>query len=241
MKKLLTLAVLAFCLFAGSSSRPIDHMSAAGPGIPASAAPAALAVPGTPVAPLLKGGWVSLFDGKTLNGWKVGENAATFSVEDGAIVAHGETAHLFYEGDVKNHDFRNFDLKADVMTEPGSNSGIYIHTTYQEGGWPAKGYEVQVNNSHTDWRRTGSLYAIQDIKEVYVKDNVWFTEEVSVRGKNIVIKINGKTVVDYTEPENVQRPQGMEGRVLSSGTFALQGHDPKSKVHFKNIMVRPLD
>ena len=188
-----------------------------------------------------KSKWISLFDGKTLTGWKVGENAETFSVDSGCIIAHGKTAHLFYEGDVHNHDFKDFEFKADVLTRPGSNSGIYIHTDYQEGGWPAKGYEVQVNNSHTDWRRTGSLYAIVDIKEVYCPDNVWFTEYVSVRGKHIVIKLNDKTVVDYTEPENVQRPADMVGRVLSHGTFALQGHDPNSKVYFKNIMVKPLD
>jgi len=73
-----------------------------------------------------------------------------------------------------------------------------------------------------------------------VKDNEWYTEHIMVQGKRIIIKINDKTVVDYTEPENVQRPKGDEGRVLSSGTFALQGHDPNSKVYFKNIMVKPL-
>jgi hypothetical protein len=184
--------------------------------------------------------WISLFDGKSLAGWKVGANAETFRVEDGMIVANGETAHLFYDGDVQSHNFKNFEFKADVMTTPGSNSGIYFHTTYQESGWPAKGYEVQVNNSHTDWRRTGGLYAIDDVKEVFVKDNEWFTEYIKVEGKRVIIKLNDKTVVDYTEPENVERPKGMEGRVLSSGTFALQGHDPKSKVYFKNIMVKPL-
>jgi hypothetical protein len=184
--------------------------------------------------------WISLFDGKSLNGWKVGENAATFTVENGTIVAHGNTAHLFYVGDFKNHNFKNFDFKADVMTTPGSNSGIYFHTEYQESSWPSKGYEVQVNNSHTDWRRTGSLYAVQDVKEVYVKDNEWFTEHIIVQGKRVIIKINEKTVVDYTEPDNVERPKDMAGRILSSGTFALQGHDPKSKVYFKNIVVKPL-
>ena len=186
------------------------------------------------------GGWISLFDGKSLDGWKVGENAATFSVENGTIIAHGNTAHLFYEGPVKDHNFKNFEFKADVMTEPGSNSGIYFHTQYQESSWPAKGYEVQVNNSHTDWRRTGSLYAVQDVKEVYVKDNEWYTESFSVQGKRVIIKINDKVVVDYTEPDNVQRPADMAGRIISNGTFALQGHDPNSKVYFKNIMVRAL-
>ena len=177
---------------------------------------------------------------KSLKDWKVGANAATFRVEDGMIVVNGETAHLFYDGDVQGHNFKNFEFKADVMTTPGSNSGIYFHTAYQESGWPAKGYEVQVNNSHTDWRRTGSLYAIEDVKEVFVKDNEWFTEYIKVQGKRVIIKLNDKTVVDYTEPDNVQRPADMAGRVISSGTFALQGHDPKSKVYFKNIMVKPL-
>ena len=186
-------------------------------------------------------GWISLFDGKSLNGWKVGENASTFTVQDGAIVANGPVAHLFYDGEVKNHDFRNFEFKTDVMTTPGSNSGLYFHTAFQQSSWPQKGYEVQVNNSQEDWRRTGSLYAIQDVKEVHVKDNEWYTESITVKDKHVTIKINDKTVVEYDEPENVQREKGMEGRVLSSGTFAIQGHDPKSKVYFRNIMVKPLD
>jgi hypothetical protein len=185
-------------------------------------------------------GWISLFDGKTLDGWKVGENAATFTVDSGCIIAHGNTAHLFYNGKVQDHNFKNFHFKADVMTRPGSNSGIYFHTAYQESGWPSKGYEVQVNNTHTDWRRTGSLYAIQDVKEQLAKDNVWFTEEIIVQGKKVTIKVNGKVAVEYTEPDNVQRPADMKGRVISSGTFALQGHDPNSKVYFKNLQVKIL-
>jgi len=184
--------------------------------------------------------WISLFDGKTLNNWKVGNNAGTFTIEDGMIVVNGPVAHLFYDGDVNNHQFKNFEFKADVMTTPGSNSGIYFHTEYQQGGWPKKGYETQVNNSHTDWRRTGSLYGIQDVKEVYVKDNEWYTEYIKVQGKRIVIKINDKTVVDYTEPDNAERTEGNSLRKLSDGTFALQGHDPKSKVYYKNIFVKVL-
>ena len=97
-----------------------------------------------------------------------------------------------------------------------------------------------MNNTQEDWRRTGSLYAIQNIREVYVKDNEWFTEYIKVEGKRVIIKLNDKIVVDYTEPAEVQRPKGSEQRILSSGTFALQAHDPNSKVYFKNIMVKPL-
>lgn len=184
--------------------------------------------------------WISLFDGKSLNGWKVGDNASTFSVDSGMIKVNGKTAHLFYDGTVANHNFKNFEFKADVMTRPHSNSGIYFHTQYQDSSWPEKGYEVQVNNSHSDWRRTGSLYGIDDVKDTLVPDNVWFTEYIKVSGKEVIIKINDKTVVDYTEPENLQRDDDIKGRVISSGTFALQGHDPGSTVYFKNIMVKIL-
>jgi hypothetical protein len=183
---------------------------------------------------------INLFDGKSLTNWRVNENPSTFKVEDGMIVANGPRAHLFYEGPVMNHNFKNFELKVKLMTTPGSNSGIFIHTQYQETGWPSKGYEVQVNNSQSDWRRTGSLYGIDDVKEVYVKDNEWYTEYIKVQGKNIVIKINDRTVVDYTEPDNLERPKDAAGKRLSSGTFALQGHDPASKVYYKEIMVKSL-
>lgn len=187
-----------------------------------------------------KNGWISLFDGTSLNGWKASENPATFHVENGAIVVNGPRAHLFYEGPVQNHDFKNFEFKAQVMTTPGSNSGMFIHTAYQENDWPSKGYEIQVNNSHTDWRRTGSLYAVQDVKEQVVKDNEWYTEHIIVQGKHITVKINDKTVVDYTEPDSLNAPGSTVTKKLSSGTVALQGHDPKSKVYFKDVMIKPL-
>jgi hypothetical protein len=184
-------------------------------------------------------GWKYLFDGKTLNGWKPSENKETFSVQDGMIAAGGPRSHLFYVGPVKNANFKNFELKADIMTKPGANSGIYFHTEYQETGWPNKGYEVQINNTHSDWRKTGSLFDVNDVKESFAKDNEWFTEHIIVRDKRIIIKVNGRTTVDFTEPENFKHPTFAE-RKISSGTFALQGHDPKSIVYFKNIMVKPL-
>ncbi len=185
-------------------------------------------------------GWINLFDGKSLEGWKASENPSTFKVEKGLLVVHGPRAHLFYEGPVLNHNFKNFELKVRVMTTPGSNSGIFFHTKFQQDGWPSKGYEVQVNNSHTDWRRTGSLYAVQDVKEVYVKDNEWYTEHIIVKDKNVIIKINDRTVVEYTEPVLSDSLANIEGKKISSGTFALQGHDPESKVFYKEVLVKPL-
>ncbi len=184
-------------------------------------------------------GWVSIFDGKSLAGWKVGENASTFSVQNGELVVFGPRAHLYYDGPIQNHVFTDFEWKADVMTHPNANSGMYFHTEYQEGGWPSKGYEVQVNNSHTDRIRTGSLYNIVNVLDTPpARDNEWFTQHIAVTGKTVTIKVNGKTTVEYTEPAGVTRPADMAGRLISKGTFAIQGHDPKSRTHYKNIMVR---
>jgi hypothetical protein len=185
-------------------------------------------------------GWIPLFDGTSLNGWQASENPSTFKVDSGMIIVHGPRAHLFYTGPLQRGDFKNFEFKARIMTTPGSNSGLFIHTAYQEEGWPAKGYEVQVNQTHTDWRKTGSLYAVQDVKETYVKDNEWYTEHIIVRGKQITIKINDRTVVDYREPDSVAQTIPVGGKRLSSGTFALQGHDPDSKVYYKEVLVKPL-
>jgi hypothetical protein len=185
-------------------------------------------------------GWVSLFDGKTFNGWKYSENPGTFSIEDGSIKVAGVRSHLYYDGPLMNHDFKNFEFKAQVMTKPGSNSGIYFHTVYQDKGFPDKGFEVQVNNSHTDWKRTGGLYDIKDTREVYVGDNTWYTEYIRVEGKHVIVKVNDQVVTDWTQPEDFVPAKNHVGRIISSGTFALQGHDPKSIVYYKDIMVRPL-
>jgi hypothetical protein len=184
-------------------------------------------------------GWVKLFDGKTLNGWKISEpEKNSWKVENGAIVAHGERSHLFYVGDPQ--PFVNFELKVEVMTKPGSNGGIYFHTQPLETGWPKYGYEVQVNQTHTDWRKTGGLYAVQDVKEQLVKDDEWYTYHITVKGKRITVKINDKVAVDWTEEEGRQPGKDFT-RVLDKGTFALQAHDPKSVVYYRNIMVRRLD
>jgi hypothetical protein len=94
-------------------------------------------------------------------------------------VAHGPRSHCFYVGGFKNRTFKDFELKVDVMTLPGSNGGIFIDTDYLDTGWPAKGFEVQVNNTYVkDPRKTASLYEVKDNGEEVAKDNEWFTEHI---------------------------------------------------------------
>jgi len=184
-------------------------------------------------------GFVALFDGKTFAGWKTAtENTNTWKIEDGALVAHGARCHLFYVGDER--PFKDFELKVDVMTEPGSNGGIYFHTKYQPEGWPRQGFESQVNNSHSDWIRTGSLYGLVNVGHAAAQDNQWWTQHIIVKGNRITVKVNGETVLEYNEPPGAQPGKDFT-RKLDEGTFAFQAHDPKSVVRYKNIRVKRLN
>lgn len=205
---------------------------------------------------LAEDGWISLFNGKDLTGWK--SNAATeekpeektnaFEVKDGVLHVQGGRAHLFYVGEDGKASFKNFEFKAKVKlgsTEAGSNSGIYIHTQFEDKGWPSKGYECQVNSTkHKDPKKTGGLYAVEDVLNVSpVKDEEWFDYEIKVDGKHITIKINGEVTTDWTEPEGwdpSKELKNMDGRKLSEGTIAIQGHDPISRVYYKDIKIKPL-
>ena len=186
-------------------------------------------------------GFISLFDGKSLKGWKVNkENPKSITVKDGNIVIDGPRAHLFYAGDVENHNFKNFVLRAQVKTFPMANSGIYFHTKYEDSGWPYAGFEAQVNNTHGDPKKSGGLYAVKDVNPAPAKDGEWFDYEIRVKGKKVNIKINGKVTSSWTEVPNAPHLKSMPGRKLGSGTFALQAHDPKSVIHYRNIRVKPL-
>ena len=190
------------------------------------------------------GGWQSLFNGKDLTGRSASETPDCFFVENGVLVMKGGRSHLFYDGPVSNGDFVNFEFSAEIMTTSGSNSGIYFHTVYQETGWPEKGYECQVNVSHSDKIKGGSLYGVANVLKVHARDGEWYTQEIIVRGKRVITRINGEVTVDYVEPDVIQPGEGdrtnWPGRLISHGTFAIQGHDPDSTVYFRNIKVRPL-
>ncbi|MEN6496515.1 MAG: family 16 glycoside hydrolase [Thermoguttaceae bacterium] len=191
-------------------------------------------------------GWTTLFDGKTLSGWKASESADSFRVENGAIVVHGPRSHLFYVGNGAGADFQNFELRAMVMTAPGANSGFYFHTEFQPTGFPKKGFEVQLNNSYVaqgkfrELKKTGSLYGIRNQYKAIVPDNEWFPLDIVVTGKRARVSACGVLLIDYVEPVLPSAGPNDTQRRLSHGTFALQCHDPNSKVFIKDIEVRRL-
>lgn len=182
-------------------------------------------------------GWYQLFNGINLDDWTASENADSFKVVNGMIQVDGPRSHLFYDGPIQAAIFKDFELEVEVKTSAKANSGIYFHTEFQNRGWPCKGYEAQINNTHSDFKKTGSLYAIRDLKQSPVQDNQWFSYGLKVQDRTIEIKINDQSVNVYTEPRRLNRPH----RQLDQGKIALQSHDTTNKVWFRSIKVKPLN
>jgi hypothetical protein len=207
------------------------------------------------------GDFTPIFNCKDLSGWKSNEETpGCFSVEDGAIKVSGGRAHLFYVGSGEKAEFGDFELRLKIKTLPKANGGVYFHTKFEDSGWPTQGFECQVNASHKDPRKTGSLYGVVDVlvlkpgektpkgsllnhvrEKTPTVDGEWFDYHIIVSGKKITVKINGETAVEWTEPEGFDPAKAlhnMPGRKLGRGTFAIQGHDPDSVAYYKDIQLK---
>ncbi len=170
-------------------------------------------------------GWIEMFDGKTLDGWKASESPENWAVEDGCITGKGSRSHLFW----MERKCTDCEFRAEVKISDKGNSGMYFRAKFMEG-WP-EGYEAQVNATHKDWKRTGSLYNFANIKEQLVEPDTWYSQHIIAKGNHIIIKVNGKTVVDYVDEANTH----------AEGYLALQQHDPGSRVWYRNLKMRPIE
>jgi FKBP-type peptidyl-prolyl cis-trans isomerase len=185
----------------------------------------------TSVVPVEKDGKVVAYEGKL----KDGKQVPLWRVEDGVFIGSGPASHLFSE----RGDYQNFRYRVEAQINDHGNSGQYFRTQFGPG-FP-KGYEAQINSTHRDPIRTGSLYPAFGklspeeldkvlVKEMLVPPDTWFTQEVIAEGNHIVIKVNGKTTVDYRDPNNT----------YTRGHFALQGHDPGTVVKFRKVEIKEL-
>jgi len=169
-------------------------------------------------------GWISMFDGKTLDGWKANEHPDSWKVVDGAIVGDGPASHLFW----MVRECEDCEFRAEVKLNHSGNSGMYFRTAMGPG-FP-KGYEAQVENTSPDPQKTGSLYNICKVTEQLIPDDTWWTQDITVQGNHVIIKINDKVVTDCTDPQNR----------YTKGYLALQQHNAGSVVQFRHLMMRPL-
>lgn len=171
-----------------------------------------------------KDGWISMFDGKTLDGWKANERPASWKVVDGAIVGDGAASHLFW----MKRECEDCEFRAEVKLNHSGNSGMYFRTAMGPG-FP-KGYEAQVENTSPDPQKTASLYNICKVTEQLVQDDTWWTQHIIVKGNHVIIKVNGKVVTDCTDPQSL----------YTKGYLALQQHNAGSVVQYRHLMMRPL-
>jgi hypothetical protein len=168
-------------------------------------------------------GWVQLFNGKNLDGWTIHpEDKARWAVKDNCIVGEGGVGHLYtYRG-----DYENFDFKIEAKINDKGNSGQYFRTKFQKGFPP--GYEAQINATHADPQRTGSLYGIVKVTDQLHKPDEWFTQEVIAEGDHIIIKLNDKVVVDTHDKK------------YAKGHLAIQQHNEGSIVTIKSAEIKEL-
>jgi hypothetical protein len=194
---------------------------------------------------------VQLFNGRDLTGWRPNRQPGSYSVRDGIlrVRAVDESSHLFYVGDLGDGfvRLRNFELELVARSEPGSNSGVYFHSDPASAAGAqhhlGKGYEVQLNSSERERRKTGSLYSVVDLPVSPVDETQWFTMRIRVEGRRIGVWLDGRQVVDYTEPDSVVRPPDRAGKRLdpNGGALAIQAHDPNSTFYFRSIRLKRLD
>jgi Domain of Unknown Function (DUF1080) len=181
------------------------------------------------------GEWVSLFDGQTLSGWtQGGGEGQKWVVEDGAITASGGGSMLYSP----KSDYKNFKFRAEIKINDHGNSGMYFRCPAPNGNF-SEGYEAQIDSTHRDPIRTGSVYGFVHVYKQIVPPDTWFTYEVEVVDKNwrgkvvphIKVSVNGEVLYELVEYT----------KAWDHGHFAFQQHDPGSKVQIRKIEVMELD
>ena len=208
---------------------------------------AALILCGSAAAPAQsQDGWVTILDARSFEDWKVAPGSPSARVEesatvkrvvagdprrdgsweftDGVLHGQGGVSHIFSP----RGDYENFVYRAELKISDGGNSGQYFRTAFGNG-FPS-GYEAQINSTHADPKRTGSLYNFANVTEMLVPPNTWFTQEVTAVGHHITIKVNGKVTVDYVDAKHT----------YTKGHFAFQQHNLGSEVWIRNVQVKEL-
>lgn len=174
-------------------------------------------------------GFVAIFNGKDIDDWKIsygskGKDKSSWKVVDGVIVSDGEVSHLFSP----RGDYENFEVKAELNISDKGNSGFYFRTAFGPG-FP-KGYEAQVNASHGDPVRTGSIYNHVKIFKNYHKPDEWFRYHLKVIGNRIWVTVNDELLYEYVD----------QGNTHKTGHFAFQQHNQGSVVKIRSLEVKEL-
>ncbi|MEN6498600.1 MAG: DUF1080 domain-containing protein [Thermoguttaceae bacterium] len=201
--------ILAVCLLVGR-------------GIQGAAAPAK-ASPNTLTPAEIADGWLLLFDGETRFGWQA-SSEANWAVADGVLTASEGKPGLL----LTTSQFSNYVLKLDFRAGERTNSGVFLRTIANptRADLTTKCYELNIGSSAISKFPTGSFVQRQRVEGDPTSTD-WQTFEVTADGGHFLVKLDGKTVLDYTDPKPLVR--GPIGLQFSSG-----------KIEFRNVKLKPL-
>ena len=167
--------------------------------------------------------WFPLFNGKDLSGWLTFDPGGWSVANSGELNGRGPRSYLFSPG-----TYRNFIIQTESRLNPKGDSGILLRASLETGS--PKGYEVQLCDTGDDSQKTGSLYNFEKVEKSDIADGQWSRQTIAVIGNRILIQVNGKLLVDYSDKEST----------YTEGHIAFQQHDPASQVTFKNVRIKPL-
>jgi len=192
-------------------------------------------------------GFVSLFDGETLNGWLLvhgKKSGRGYIVENGAIVCPADGGGNL----LTVREYANFILRFEFRMEPGGNNGVGIRAPLA-GDIAYSGMEIQIidddHPKYKDWlkpvQRHGAIYDVVPAKPGYLKPaGEWNEEEIVADGRRIQVRLNGHLILDanldeITDPAVLKRHPGL---ARASGHIGFLGHG--TRVEFRNIRIKEL-
>jgi len=179
-----------------------------------------------------------LFDGASLEGWRVVPGSQSqFEVLDETIHVTGGRGFLETEATARNFVFQ-FEAKTNGDK---LNSGVFFRALPGTEAEPSNGYEFQIQNGFKDNDRTkpedfgtGAIFRRIAARKVVSNDREWLFATLIADGPHFATWVNGISVVDWTDDrEPHENPRN--GLRLDAGHFSLQGHDPGTDLHFRNL------
>ena len=187
-------------------------------------------------------GFVSLFDGDSLAGWKLlGKTGGGYYVRDGKIVCpRGGGGNLLSE-----KQYADFILRFEFKLEEGSNNGLAIRSPLQASNLAYDGMELQIIDNSAEryrdihpWQKHGALYHVFPAETGFLRPTgEWNSQEVVVKGRRITVVLNGHSILDadldtVTDPEILAKHPGLQ---RSSGHIGFLGHE--EPIEFRNIRI----